>query len=100
MARNRRGLGDLSAWNGFAQQAAFVMDCQFVISLRMLKLAAGGPAAASEATRMVAEKFSTFADAQRAAAAAWPSGGLAGATSAAQRRYSRQVAANRRRLSA
>ena len=99
MAGNRHAHGGWSVWTHFAQQAAFMIDCHVVISLRMLTLAAGGPAAASEATRLVAEKFSTFADAQQAAAAAWPSGGVAGATAAAQRRYRRRVAANRRRLS-
>jgi len=100
MAKARRARRPETAWSQFARQAAFVADCQLVISLRMLRLAAGGPAAAGEATRMVAEKFSTFADAQWDAAAALPRGGLAGATAAAQRRYRRRVAANRRRLSA
>ena len=76
MAKARRARRAEAAWSQFARQAAFVADCQLVISLRMLRLAAGGPAAAGEATRMVAEKFSTFADAQWDAAAALPRGGL------------------------
>ena len=99
MAGNRRAQGGWSIWNHFAQQAAFIIDCQVVISFRLLKLAAGGPAATSEATRMVGEKLSTFADAQRAAAGAWHSGGIAAATCAAQRSYRKRVSANRRRLS-
>lgn len=99
MGKATRSYGGWTAWSDLARQAAFVIDCQYVVSLRMMKIAAGGPAAASEATRMVAEKFSTFADAQWDAAAAFPAGGLAGATAAAQRRYRRRVAANRRRLS-
>ena len=99
MTKIRRSAWMTAPWNGFAQNAMFLMDCQIVISLRLMKIAAGGPAAAGEVTRMVVEKFSTFADAQWDAAAAFPAGGLAGATAAAQRRYRRRVAANRRRLS-
>ncbi len=99
MTKIRRSAWMTAPWNGFAQNAMFLMDCQIVISLRLLKLATGGPGAAGEATRMVGEKITTFAEAQRDAAVALPSRGLAGATAAAQRRYRRQVAANRRRLS-
>lgn len=45
------------------EAAAFGMECQRVIWLRMMKLAAGGPKAQIEANLMVAEKMLAAADA-------------------------------------
>jgi len=65
----------------------------------MLRIAGGGDLAVREATRMVSEKVTAFAEAQWEALAAFPFSGMAGATAAAERRYRLAVARNRRRLS-
>jgi len=46
------------------------IDAQSVMMLRMMRLAAGGARAQSEAHRMVLEKIAAFAEAQTAAASA------------------------------
>lgn len=74
------------------------MEASTVVGMRMLKLSQGGPAAATEAERMVREKIDAAADLQRLAL----TGGL-GTTShrAATKTIShfrRKVRANRRRL--
>ena len=74
-------------------------EAWMVVGLRLAKLAAGGPAAALEAQRMVAEKSAAAIEAQFAA-------GLALATGASHHvagrkalvGYRRRVKANRRRL--
>lgn len=71
-----------------------------VIGLRMAKLAAGGPAAAFEAQRMVAEKALAAVEAQFAAGLALASGAshhVAGRKVLAG--YKKRVRANRTRLS-
>jgi hypothetical protein len=93
------GLGPLDAWAAFSAQTRFVMDCQAVITLRVMRIAGGGEVGAREAVRMVTEKMETFAGAQMAAAAAIPRFGLPGAAAAAERRYRRTVSSNKRRLS-
>jgi hypothetical protein len=98
MARRRRKAA-AGAWASLAGDAAFVFDCQAVVALRMVRLCAGGDAAAREANLMVAEKMAAFAGAQLDAAAAFTEAGLPGATAAVMRRYRRAVAGNRRRLS-
>jgi hypothetical protein len=70
-----------------------------VMALRMMKLAAGGPAATVEAQLMVAEKMQAAAE---AGAAAWTDALTGASHGTAQRtlvRYRRKVRANRRRLS-
>ncbi|MHA6720179.1 hypothetical protein ACX40Y_12090 [Sphingomonas sp. RS6] len=74
------------------------MEASTVIGLRMAKLAAGGPAAAIEAQRMVAEKMQAALELQAAAAM-----GKLGSTPDAQARrtlshYRRKVRANAKRL--
>lgn len=71
-----------------------------VMALRMMKLAAGGPAASAEAERMVSEKILTAAEAGgRAWAGAWTGAGhLTPQRTVAL--YRRKVRANRRRLGA
>jgi len=93
------GLGPLDGWAALFAQTRFVMDCQTVIALRMMRIAGGGEVAAREAIRMVTEKMEAFAGAQMAAVAAMPRHGLPGAAAAAERRYRRTVSQNRRRLS-
>jgi hypothetical protein len=93
------GLGPLDPWAALSAHTRFIMDCQVVITLRLMRIAGGGDVGAREAVRMIAEKVETFAGAQMAAAAAIPRFGLPGAAAAAERRYRRTVSRNRRRLS-
>jgi hypothetical protein len=78
---------------------ALGMEAASVIGLRMLKAAAGGPAADNEARRMVTEKIAAAADLQLMAL----TGGLgttpASAAAKTMAHYRRKVRANRRRLS-
>lgn len=99
MANRGSGLAPLDGWAALFAQTRFVMDCQAVIALRLMRLAGGGEVAAREAVRMVTEKMETFAGAQIAAVAAIPRHGLPGAAAAAELRYRRTVSQNRRRLS-
>jgi hypothetical protein len=74
-------------------------EAWMVVGLRFAKLAAGGPAAALEAHRMVAEKSAAALEAQFAAAMALATGAShAAAGSKALAGYRRRVRANRRRL--
>ena len=86
-------------WIGIGWNAwSLGIEASSVIGLRTLKIAAGGPAAALEAERMIAEKI----DAAAALHALAMSGGLgvtpAGAASKTLAHYRRKVRANRRRL--
>jgi hypothetical protein len=91
-ARNAwAGLG-LSAWS-------LGLDAAAVIGLRTLKIAAGGPAGAAEAQRMIGEKVDAAVALQTLAL----TGGLGttplSATARTLAHYRRKVRANRRRLS-
>jgi hypothetical protein len=67
-------------------------ESQRVIWLRMMKLSAGGPAAAREAEKMVSEKVAAAAIATR--------GVMTGGTpNAIVKGYRKKVRANKRRLS-
>lgn len=71
-----------------------------VMALRMMKLAAGGPAASAEAERMVSEKILTAAE---VGSRAWTGAWTGSAHLTPQRTvalYRRKVRANRRRLGA
>ena len=74
------------------------LESAMVVGLRGLKLAAGGPAAETEARRMVSEKLQAGFALQTLAL----TGGLGVNSSAATRKtlrhYARKVRANRRRL--
>jgi hypothetical protein len=86
----------MSAW---FEAARFGADMQRVIALRMMRLASGGPLAASEAQRMVSEKVSAFGEAQGAIMAALATGSsLDAAAARAYAPYRRRVRANNRRL--
>lgn len=86
-------------WLSWFDAAAFAAEAQWVVTLRMVRLAAGGALAATETQRMVSEKVVAGAQAQIAAASALAAGrGVAGAARAAARPYRRAVRANRRRL--
>ncbi len=69
-----------------------------VIALRMMKFAAGGPAAAAEAELMVAEKLRAAAETQAQVMASVLSGRGHLAPARAVAGYRRKVRANRRRL--
>ena len=81
----------LNAWSLGAESSA-------VIGLRVMKLAMGGPEAATEAHRMVSEKL----EAGRALQVLAATGGLGvtphGAAARTVAHYRRKVRANRRRL--
>jgi hypothetical protein len=74
------------------------LEANTVIGLRMMKAAAGGPAAELEASRMVTEKVAAAFDLQAQLVSAVLTGAHAGAPSKAVAMYRRKVRANRRRL--
>jgi hypothetical protein len=87
--------------NTWLEAVRFGADIQRVMALRMMRLASGGPLAATEARQMVAEKVSAFEEAQLAIATALATGsGLFAATAGAYAPYRRCVRANRLRLDA
>jgi hypothetical protein len=73
-------------------------EAQGVIALRMMKLAAGGPAAAAETQLMIAEKLRAAAEAQTQVLTSLMTGHGHLAPSRAVAGYRRKVRANRRRL--
>ena len=90
----------LPLWSTWFDAARFGMETQQVIALRLLRMATGGPAAVTEAQRMVVEKVAAVALAQQAAALALMTGKTF-PTAAAQAMLPirRRMRANRRRLS-
>ena len=81
------------AWVELTMRATMLaFEAQRVVGLRMMKLAAGGPAAQQEARRMVAEKGEALAEATAILA-------TNGSAKAVVRRYRTRVSANERRLS-
>jgi hypothetical protein len=86
-------------WRKWFDAAQCAYEAQWVIALRMMHLAEGGPRAAAEAQRMVTEKVTALAAAQMAAAAALASGATPAAAAArALTPVKRRVRANRKRL--
>ena len=87
-------------WSDWIDAAALGFEAQGVIAMRLIKIAAGGPAAAAECDLMVAEKFAAIAAAHDAASAALLGGkSLQVATTLALAPVRRRVRANHRRLS-
>lgn len=85
--------------NAWFEAAQFGADSQHVIAMRMMKLASGGPQAATEARRMVTEKINAFGVAQAAIMSALVSGSsIEAAAVKAYVPYRRAVRANSRRL--
>jgi hypothetical protein len=85
--------------NTWIEAVRFAYEVQSVISMRLVRLAQGGPQAAVEAHRMIAEKFDACADAEAAISKALADG--EGVMRAAKRAYApvrRRVHANSRRL--
>jgi hypothetical protein len=79
-------------WIGLTLDAALLgLAMQRVVGLRLMKIAAGGPAAQAEARRMVTEKTAALAEAVATLAAG-------GSARTVVRRYRTHVAANERRL--
>jgi hypothetical protein len=87
--------------NSWIEAARFGADVQQVMSLRMMRMAAGGPDAADEAQQMISEKISAFSEAQVALLTALTTGqSLEVAAAKAYGPYRRCVRANSRRLNA
>jgi hypothetical protein len=88
--------GVLNTW---LEAASFSMDVQRVMSLRIMRLASGGPLAATEAQQMISEKVSAFGEAHVAIVTALATGsGFYAATAEAYAPYRRCVRANCLRL--
>jgi len=86
----------LTAW---LDASSLALEAQWVVALRMMRLAAGGAVALREAQRMVSEKAIANAQAQFAAGMAMAAGrGIKGASAAAAKPYRRAIKANHRRL--
>lgn len=84
-------------WQRMARMA---VDTHWVMTVRMMRLAQGGPDAGREARRMISEKFTAAAEAQTAAILALASGATpAVAAARALTPVRRALSANRRRLS-
>lgn len=84
-------------WRSYFEAVRFTAEAQQVIAMRMLGLAEGGPAAALETHRMVAEKMLALWASQTAPGWALTRGAMTGARKAAMP-YKRAVRANHRRL--
>jgi hypothetical protein len=90
----------LESLNAWIETLRFACEVQGVISMRLMRMAQGGPYAAVEARLMIAEKIDTFTDAEVALARALSDG--EGIMVAAERAYAplrRCVHANSGRLS-
>jgi hypothetical protein len=85
--------------NTWLEAVRFSADVQRVMALRMIRLASGGPLAATEACQMIAEKVSAFEEAQVAIVTALATGSdLYAATAEVYGPYQRCVRANCLRL--
>ena len=91
----------LESMNDWIESVRFACEVQGVISMRLMRIAQGGPQAAAEANLMIAEKLDALADAEVAMLRALSEG--EGLLVAAERAYApvrRRVHANSSRLSA
>jgi hypothetical protein len=87
-------------WTDWIDAAALGFEAQSVMTMRLLKIAAGGPAADAECQLMWAEKFAAITAGQGAAATALANGqSLQAATALAMAPMRQRVRANHRRLS-
>lgn len=88
-----------SSWFSLSMNAARMgMEAQTVIGLRLMRLAAGGPAAAAEAQLMVTEKVASTLAVQSMLITGVMTGKADGGAGSAVAHYRRKVRANRRRL--
>jgi hypothetical protein len=86
-------------FNSWLTAAHIGYEAQSVMVMRMMRLAAGGPVAAAEARRMMAEKMAAAADAQIAFGLAIANGSaMHHAAAKAFLPFRRRVSANHRRL--
>jgi len=81
------------------EAAKFNLEIQSVVSMRLMKIAAGGAEAAAECVRMIQEKSTAVAAAQTTGSLALRKG-IKGAPKAAMVPVKKKVRANRKRLSA
>ena len=85
--------------NMWLEAVRFGADVQRVMTLRMMRLASGGPLAVTEARQMISEKVVAFEASQVAIVTALATGSdLYAATAEAYAPYQRCVRANRLRL--
>ncbi len=85
--------------DNWLETVRFACEVQDVVSMRLMRLAEGGPQAAAEAQQMVAEKLDALADAEVAILRALADGeGLMAASERAYAPVRRRVHANHRRL--
>ena len=85
--------------NAWFEAARFVADSHHVVTMRMMRLASGGPLAVTEVTQMISEKVAAFGEAHGAILATMVAGGsLDTAATKAYAPYRRAVRANSRRL--
>ena len=90
----------LPFWTSWLDAARFGLESQQVIGMRLMRMAAGGPLATTEAQRMVVEKVAALALANQAAALALMTGKpLHTAAAQAMRPMRKRMRANHRRLS-
>jgi hypothetical protein len=87
-------------WVDLSSQAALMgLEAQQVIALRLMRLAAGGALAESEASRMITEKVEAFSEAQAATAIATMKGHNSNQVAKkALGVYRKRIRRNRRRL--
>jgi hypothetical protein len=86
-------------WKPWLDAMRFGFEVQSVITLRLLKIAAGGEGSGGECARMVTEKVKAVADAHMAGAVALAQGkSITTATKRAMAPIKRRVRANHRRL--
>jgi hypothetical protein len=87
-------------WSDWIDAATLGFEAQGVIAMRLMKIAAGGPAADAECELMFAEKFAAVAAAQTTVATALAGGSsLQDAVGMALAPIRREVRANHVRLS-
>ena len=90
----------LELFDSWFESVRFACEVHGVISMRLARLAEGGPQAAEEAQQMIAEKLDAFADAEVAILRALSDGeGLMAAAGRAYAPVRLRVHANSRRLS-
>ena len=86
-------------WNPWLEAVKFSFEVQSVITMRVLKIAAGGAGSAAESLRMVTEKVEAAVAGQTAGAFALAQGqGIKRAAKRAIAPVKRRVRANHRRL--
>lgn len=86
-------------WKHWVDAGTVAAEANYVIAMRMARLAGGGSLAATEAQRMITEKIGAIAAAQVASGVAIATGGtLEAIYASAFKPFKTRVRANRRRL--